>query len=263
MSAVRLGGGRGEGPGMVGSVNEAFLTRLRGVVREMDSMTAVGSIALSDGFADRIMAAIATEPMPHASFLAGASSAVRDLLAPFAAISEAWLVSMTRGRPLLVRAQAFALVLAVAFAVGSASALAAIGAGRWLAAEQRDNPAVIPAPTPPTSEGILPPTASPTPTPTFEPVVPDAPTPSAPSSDTGKPGTTTGSAPSTAAPAPHARRTPTPTERPDDSTRDNGARETDQPDAPDDHSGGGSPTSPDSPGSDPGTSDLNGSDGGS
>ena len=260
MSAVRFDGGRRDGPGMGGSEHEAFLMRLQVVVREMEARSLVGSLVVSDGFADRVMAAIATEPLPRGTFLAGATGVLRGALAPFAAIYEAWRVSMTRGRPLLVRVQAFGLVLAMAFALGSAGALAAIGTGRWLAAERDDGPAVIPGPTPPTTEGVLPPAASPTPTPTSEPLATDAPTPAAAASATGRPGTT-GAAPATHAPLPHVRPAPAPTERADGS-EDESSGESDKRNAPDQHSGDGSSTSPDGPGSDPESSDSAGSDAG-
>jgi hypothetical protein len=260
MTAARFGGIRREGPGMSGSESEAFLMRLQGAVREMESRSLVGSIVVSDGFADRVMAAIAVEPMPRGTFLAGASGLLHDVLAPIAAIAEAWRVSMTRGRPLLIRAQAFALVLAVAFAVGSAGALAAIGAGRWLAAERQDDPAVIPGPTPPTTQGILPATVSPSPPP--ESVATDAPTPSPAASASGQPGTTTGAAPAPRATAPNVRPAPPPRERPDRSERDDSSRETDQPDVPDDHSGDGSATSPDGSAPDPAPADPTESDAG-
>jgi hypothetical protein len=261
VNAVRFDGGPRDGPGMGGSENEAFLMRLQVVVREMEARSLVGSLVVSDGFADRVMAAIATEPLPRGTFLAGATGVLRGALAPFAAIFEAWRVSMTRGRPLLVRLQAFALILAVAFALGSAGALAAIGAGRWLAAERHDGPAVIPGPTPPTTEGVLPPAASPTPTPSSEPLATDAPTPSAAASATGRPGTTTGAAPAPRAPVPHVRPAPAPIERADGS-EDESSGESDKHDAPDLHSGDGSSTSPDGPGSDPDSSDSAGSDAG-
>ena len=243
---------------MSGSENEAFLMRLQGAVREMESRSFVGSIVVSDGFADRVMVAIAAEPIPRGTFLAGATGVLHDVLAPFAAIVEAWRVSMTRGRPPIIRAQAFALVLAVAFAVGSAGALAAIGAGRWLAAERHDDPAVIPGPTPPTTEGILP--LAPTPTP--EPVATDGPTPAPAASATGQPGTTSGAAPATHAPAPRVRPAPAPTERPHGSEHDDTSRETDKPDAPDDSSGDDSSTSPDAPAPDSAPSDPTESDAG-
>ena len=262
MNGTRFGHIRQEGPGISGFESEAFLTRLQGVVRAMEASSPVGSITVADGFVDRVMAAIAAEPMPRGTFLAGSTGLLHDVLAPVIAVAEAWRVSMTRGRPLLIRAQAFALVLAVAFAVGSAGALAAIGAGQWLAAERHDGPAVVPTPTPPTNEGILPPTVTPTPTP--EPVATDAPTPPPPASATGVPGTIGGPAAATHAPvpAPHVRPTPAPRERNDGSERDDASGETDGPDAPDDHSSGGSPTSPDGPAPDSAPSDPTESDAG-
>ena len=66
-----------------------------------------------------------------------AGPAGRGLLAT---ARDAWAIAFGPGRPVLLRAQAFAMLLALALAVGSVGAAAVVGAARLLSRE----------PTPPT-----------------------------------------------------------------------------------------------------------------
>ena len=81
------------------------------------------------------MAAIAAEPMPR--------PAGRGLLAT---ARDAWAIAFGPGRPVVLRAQAFAMLLALALAVGSVGAVAVVGAARLLS--QGPTPPTLPSPTP-------------------------------------------------------------------------------------------------------------------
>ncbi len=234
----------------LGDDSEGFLAQLQDAVRTFESMTPAPSFA-TDGFTDRVMVAIAREPLPRRSAPLRWLTAV---LAPFVAIRDAWDVSMTKGRPLGVRLQAFALVLVVAFAVGSAGALAAYGAGRWLGGDRRDGAVAAPsAPSAPlATHGVVTLDESPLPTPeetrqSEQPTVPSV--------------RGLGGAPGAAGTPPHQVRRPTRTPAPvstDDHGGSGGAGGSGGGDGGD---SGGSPT--DDPGSDGSGSGSGGSDSGS
>ena len=113
-----------------------------------------------DGFEDRVMAAIAVEPMPRPMRGLGFLATVR----------EAWAVAFGAGRPLAMRAQALALLLMVAVAVGSVGSVAVVGASRLL------GPAVGP-PTTPSPAPSPSPLPSPVPTPSPSPSMSPTPSP--------------------------------------------------------------------------------------
>ena len=108
-------------------------------------------------FADRVMAALATEPTPR-----------RSRLAAFAiAIGAAWQTATSANRPPLVRARAVAILLAVvvlAASLGGAASLAAAGAYQLLRPNPSTGPVISPLPGPSAR-----PSASPTPAPSLEP----------------------------------------------------------------------------------------------
>lgn len=131
--------------------------------RDLETYAATGMAAPTVGFEDRVMAAIASEPMPRPSRGLGFLATVR----------EAWAVAFGAGRPLAMRAQALALLLLVAVAVGSVGSVAMVGASRLLAPV---NPPTTPspAPSPLPSPSVVPspsplPSASPTPSVTTTP----------------------------------------------------------------------------------------------
>lgn len=115
--------------------------------------------APSFGFEDRVMAAIANEPLPRPSARHGFVAMLRD----------SWAGAFGPGRPLAVRAQAFALLLIVAVAAGSIGSIAVVGAARLLTPDQSAPPVVTPTPSPspvPSPSATPSPTVSPTPSPT-------------------------------------------------------------------------------------------------
>ena len=133
---------------------------LLATARDLESYAATGLAAPTVGFEDRVMAAIADEPMPRA--------AGRGFLAT---VRDAWAIAFGSGRPVALRAQAFAMLLALAVAVGSVGSVAVVGAARLLG-DQGPVPPTVPSPSPsPTPSPSL---VSPSPSPSISP----SPTPS-------------------------------------------------------------------------------------
>ena len=137
---------------------------LLATARDLESYAATGLAAPTVGFEDRVMAAIADEPMPRRAG-GGFIATVRD----------AWAIALGPGRPVALRAQALAMLLALAVAVGSVGSVAVGGAARLLG-DQGPGPPTLPSPsvTPSPSPSISPspslrPSASPVETETAEP----------------------------------------------------------------------------------------------
>lgn len=107
-------------------LDDAEAAAALGVARELETFASTDTVAPTSGFEDRVMAAIAAEapprPVATGGFLAGLVVAFRD----------AWRIAWSGDRPMAVRAQAFALVLLVVVAFGSAGTLAAVGVSRLL-----------------------------------------------------------------------------------------------------------------------------------
>ena len=133
---------------------------LLATARDLETYAATGLAGPSVGFEDRVMAAIADEPMPR--------PAGRGLLAT---ARDAWAIAFGSGRPLALRAQAFAMLLALAVAVGSVGSVAVIGASRLLGPDGTPPP-TLPSPSPIPSPSVVPspsPSISPSPSPTATP----------------------------------------------------------------------------------------------
>jgi hypothetical protein len=131
---------------------------LLATARDLESYAATGTTAPTVGFEDRVMAAIATEPMPRA--------AGRGFLAT---LRDAWAIALGPDRPVMMRAQALAMLLALALAVGSVGSVAVVGAMRLLGPDGTPPP-TLPSPSPsiPPSPSVSPsplPTETPTPSP--------------------------------------------------------------------------------------------------
>jgi hypothetical protein len=186
--------------------------------RDLETLAANDLIRPTEGFEDRVMAAIATEPAPR--LVVRPASAVRGgrLGAFLIAVRESWGVASTGGRPLAVRAQALAFVVLVVVAAGSMTTVAAVGVGSLLAnrgpAATDAPPSIQPAPTE---------TAEPSETPEATETAEPSETPEA--TETAEPGET-----------PRATRTPRPTKTPE-ATETPEPGETEEPS--DDHGGGG------------------------
>jgi uncharacterized membrane protein YgcG len=131
---------------------------LLATARHLEAYAATGMTAPTVGFEDRVMAAIATEPMPRA--------AGRGFLAT---LRDAWAIALGPDRPVMMRAQALAMLLALALAVGSVGSVAVVGAMRLLGPDGTPPP-TLPSPSPsiPPSPSVSPsplPTETPTPSP--------------------------------------------------------------------------------------------------
>ncbi|HYM83852.1 MAG TPA: hypothetical protein VEY67_06850 [Candidatus Dormibacteraeota bacterium] len=119
-------------------------------------------VSPSVGFADRVMAAVEAQPDPAP--VAAAARAIRQgrPAGLVAALGDAWRVALGGGRPLVVRAQAAALVVAAALGSVSLTGAAVVGAASVLAPEPSAPPIVSPSPSPSPSPSLTP---SPSPAP--------------------------------------------------------------------------------------------------
>jgi hypothetical protein len=207
------------------------------MARELEAMAAATPPALPAGFADRVMAAVAREPLPQPTRAFGTALATRSLGAALAAIGDAWRVATGGRAPIAVRAQALALVLVVVAGSLAVAGGATVGAIDLLKATQPPHPSPsIPQPS------QLQPTPSPSPTPS-QPLTPIVPTPDGTETPEGTDGGGASERPDTATPRPtrteDARRTPTPSPTStEDGEGSGGDGETPSPTGTDEHSGG-------------------------
>jgi hypothetical protein len=165
--------------------------------RELELLAAGVAILPPIGFADRIMAAVALEPLPQPARAFAVALLAGRLPAAVAAVGDAWRVIGSRSTPLGVRAQALALALVVA--IGSLAVVdgAAIGAIGLLS----------PTPSGPSPTTPLPSQATPSPMPSRSPSPSPSPTsgPSLTPSASTNPQETVGGTPSQ-----EVKATPTP-----------------------------------------------------
>ena len=126
--------------------------------RELERLAASGDVLPGPDFADRVVAAIAREPLPRPTIAAGAAirgGRGRDLVA---AIADSWRIAWSGNRPLAVRTQGAALALVVVVALASVGGLAAVGA--WSAfgprADRTPLPVAIPTSLPSSSPEAMP-----------------------------------------------------------------------------------------------------------
>ena len=136
----------------------AEMTRdLVGVAAEID-------IRPPAGFADRVMAAIAAEPLPQPARAFGVALLGGRLRPAIASVGDAWRVVGGGPTPLVVRAQALALVLVVTIGSLAIAGGATVGAIDLLSAiAPVTPPPTTPAPTGPVTSPL--PSASPSSTP--------------------------------------------------------------------------------------------------
>jgi len=121
------------------------------IARDLERIATRPALAPSAGFADRVMTAIAHEPGPAPVRAAGAAIRHRAAHALLAAIGDSFRVVVGHGFPVMIRAQALALVLLVA-GLTAGTGMATAGAVGWL----RDGGAgLVPvtSPSPPASNG--------------------------------------------------------------------------------------------------------------
>jgi hypothetical protein len=184
------------------------------MTRDLVGVAAAIDIRPPAGFADRVMAAIAAEPLPQPARAFRVALLGGRLRPAMASLGDAWRVAGGGSTPLVVRAQALALVLVVTIGSLAIAGGATVGAIDLLSA-------IAPVAPPPT-----------TPVPN-EPIASHLPSPS--SSWTPDPSP---DASSDASPTPEATETaePTPTETPATTERPRTA--TPRPTPTDDHGGG-------------------------
>lgn len=159
---------------------DAEAAGLLATARDLESFARSEATMPTTDFEDRVMAAIAHEPPPRPIAVGG------GLAGLLFALRDAWRIAWSGGRPLAVRAQAFALVLVAALAVGSVGSLATVGVARLLTADTTPAPTIAPAPSPSPSLAPSPslnPSPSPSPSPSVSPS--PSPTPTSTASPTG------------------------------------------------------------------------------
>jgi hypothetical protein len=176
------------------------------LAREVEGVAARSGAKPGADFTDRVMVAVAAEPVPSPAIAAG--SALRHGAVPglLASIRDAFRVTFSGGFPLAIRAQALALVLLVV-GITAGSGYATAGALGILG----DHATPSPAPSLVTPTGTPAPTATPAPS-------------STPDTTSDLPSTSPSDA---ATETPEASDTPEATEEPGDTVE------------PDDHGGGG------------------------
>jgi hypothetical protein len=185
--------------GADGDPTESKLADAFAAARALEAHTPRDQVGPTEGFEDRVMAAIATEPAPRVVVRprsAGGGIAAGLL----AAIRDSWGILTGSGRSVGVRAQALGLLLLAGVALTSLVSVALVGVGSLLGPQPTAIPSVE---------------AFPTPSPTVSP--PLSPSPSA--TETASPTTSSGSTP-TAQPTETSEATETPeateTSGPDD-----------------------------------------------
>ncbi len=106
-------------------VDNAAAAELLAVARDLETYARSDSVTLSGDFEDRVMAAIADEPPPR-------PMGSRGLLGIVAVVRDSWRLVWSADRPMAVRAQALAFVLAGGRGAGIAGVTC--GRGGWRAA---------------------------------------------------------------------------------------------------------------------------------
>ncbi len=154
---------------------DAEAAGLLDTARDLEAFARSEYAAPTTDFEDRVMAVIATEPPPRPIAVDGGIAGL------WFAVRDAWRITWSGGRPLAVRAQAFALVLIAVLAVGSVGSLATIGVARLLTPDVPPAPTLPPAPSPSPSPTVAPspspsPSTSPSPTPSATPDASPSPT---------------------------------------------------------------------------------------
>jgi uncharacterized membrane protein YgcG len=128
--------------------------------RELGAIAGDSAIVAPVGFSDRVMIAIAREPLPQPARAFGVALLAGHVRVAIAALGDAWRVAIGGSTPLGIRGQSLALVLVVGIGSLAVAGGAAVGAVDLLA----QNPAVAPSPSTPLLSQP-PPSAMPSPSP--------------------------------------------------------------------------------------------------
>jgi hypothetical protein len=165
--------------------SEAELADAYAAARVLEAHAMADRIGPTEGFEDRVMAAIATEPAPRVVLRPGPGVRGGRPAAFLSALRDSWAIATGRGRPMVVRAQALGFLLVVVVAAGSLGTVAAVGVGGLLQPQSTPVPSVAPLSTSsPAADASASPLPSPSPSPSIEP----SPSPSA--TETLEPGET-------------------------------------------------------------------------
>jgi hypothetical protein len=153
---------------------------VREMTRELELLTGGTPAVPAEDFADRVMTAIADEPLPQPVRAFGLAVVAGRFRAAAAAVGDSWRVATSGFAPAAVRAQAFALVLVVAVATITVAGGATVGAINLLSPNgptPTPAPTVSPAPSPsPSDEPVIDASTGPTPSETVEPTETPEPT---------------------------------------------------------------------------------------
>jgi hypothetical protein len=134
------------------------------MTRELEGVAAEMGIRPPAGFVDRVMAAIGAEPLPQPARAFGVALLGGRLRAAIGSLGDAWRVVGGSSTPLVVRAQALAIVLVVTIGSLAVAGGATVGAIDRLSAITPATPIpTTPVPTGPVTSPL--PSASPSSTP--------------------------------------------------------------------------------------------------
>jgi hypothetical protein len=132
------------------------------LARDLEGLAARGGVMPSSDFTDRVMGAVAAEPVPAPVIAAGNALRHGAALGFLASIRDSFRVAFGGGFPVAARAQALALVLVVTGVVAG-SGLATAGAVGLL--DDRGSPSPAPSAAAPSPSGLPSTTPMPTDTP--------------------------------------------------------------------------------------------------
>jgi len=129
--------------------------------RELGGIAGDSGVPAPAGFTDRVMLAVAKEPLPQPARAFGVALLAGRLRAALAALGDAWRVTIGGSTSLGVRGQALAVVMLVAVGAFAVAGGAAMGAMDLLA---QNSTAPLPSSTAPVPSDVTP-TARPNPSP--------------------------------------------------------------------------------------------------
>ncbi|MGZ8438118.1 MAG: hypothetical protein ACXWXR_06205 [Candidatus Limnocylindrales bacterium] len=201
------------------------------MARELEGVAEQSHVMPPSGFAERVMASIAAEPLPQPARAFGTAVASRRLGAALASLGDAWRVVIGGRVPMAVRAQAFALVLIVAAGSLAVAGGATVGAIDLLNANQPHPSPTAPQPSQPDAS------PSPSPSTSPSPAKPEPSTEPAPTQDAGETPESTDNPGGTGG---NSTATPGPTRTEDHGGGSGGGTATPSPTGTDDHGGDGS-----------------------
>jgi uncharacterized membrane protein YgcG len=137
--------------------------RALSAARELEAAAMAAGVRPTPGFSERVMAAVATEPLPRPVAALGLAARQGRARAAFGALVDTWRLAWSGGRPLAARAQALAIVAVLVLAVVSVSGVAISGVVGMLGRSTVVPPGPQLIVAPPSEE------VSPSPTPSEEP----------------------------------------------------------------------------------------------